>query len=497
MTIGGINPLKITNVSPAANDQADARLEKRPLGKTEAAVDILGKNTLVSEVKPGENKATDSYQDLLPPTDLERAALQSSANIIPDAIVIAKEDVQQMKTSSIHDKFDSNLPAMTTNDALNCVVSSRKFILEQKEEYRKLLGTLPTPMALDIFEILEQGGKLEKCSGGLGGVYFLSNSAGKKEYVIKPFDEVNGALNNGKNHASPFIKGADYTFENQEEIGVKSESFSEAPTGEKDINDETAIDGEEEEEENVSAYADDPGIHIYETAKNAQLAFTTAKLLEIPEATPETEIMIIEHQDFHDILDGIKDAGVDDIESKIPTSKEKVCTVQKYIPGCEDLGSILIKKAGSREKYEALSEADKLAMTPTFDPSQFEAVAILALVIGETDGNSGNLMSATMSSGAPGIFKIDNAASFPDHNQALTTGIIWAEHNYKEKISDKAVKIILNIKENEIVGHMRSLNKSEKSIQAFEERVELLKEMAPKNLSWAEMEEAFNGLLEK
>ncbi len=437
---------------------------KRPLREIEGKVHQEGEAVLLLEASPTETKAIDPPKELRSSTGEEKAALDKTGEVAATAVESVKHEAKAATLPSIHQKWlpsiRGHLETEGIEDVATRILGAREKIGKDKEMLRGLKGPSPTPMEQDVREKLKDG-RLKRVDGGCGGVYFLCNEKGRPEYVLKPGDEVNNGLNNGKKFASPYLEG------------------------------------------DVEIPENDAGIHVYETPQNAVLAYQTATILGIEGATPQTEVMILEHQDFHDILDDIaekEDPWIKGVEVAMPTTKEKVCTVQKFVEGCADIGRITLEKSEmTPEQLGNLTDEEQAKFIPAdIDHSHYEAIAILSYVTGEVDGNSGSFMCPEKNppeGKQRPLFKIDNAASFPDHNREITTGIEWSPHNFVKPISAEAKALIRNIDDDkiqQIKDQMKAYGKSDESIAALERRIKLLKEFGLKqDFTWADLDEAF------
>ncbi|MCC5832028.1 MAG: hypothetical protein JJU12_03175 [Chlamydiales bacterium] len=275
--------------------------------------------------------------------------------------------------------------------------------------------------------------------GGKGGVYYLQDKNGRRRFVLKPLDESNLAVNNGKKNGS-----------------ICFESGEGAPAN---------------------------GVHIYESVQNAELAYKVAEFLGFSEITPESEVMILEDDRFHDNLHHL-------LGEKTP--KEKVVLVQRYVEGCWDIGTLLCDKTKMQEEEiknlmkneEGIKKLESLKeeyMPKDFDQDLYEKLAIFLIVIGEKDGNAGNFI-ANKEEPKKGekrtIVKIDNSACFAENNEDIATGLEWFTHNYEQQLSEKTKDLIKNLATKESVEQikkmMESRGKSAESIKAFEKRIENL-----------------------
>lgn len=364
-----------------------------------------------------------------------------------------KGDEGESSPLSIHDKWASpqfkEIADSWSLDYVERVGEARTLIADIKSMYRKILSeSSPSPLQLQVMDLLNTG-TLVSVSGGKGGVYFLLDSKGLPKFVLKPGDESNLAINNNKMFASPFLDG-----------------------------------------EGISPVK---GICIYEAVQNAELSSFAAELFGLQDITPHTEVMIIEHPIFHDLLDGTSEYNTPrfkKLDEKTPASKEKVCSVQPFIKGCVDIGSLLCAKSNLepeeikrllKEKPEEYEILEKKHTPQDIDQGMYEKIAIFSFIIGEKDGNAGNLIcTEVIHEGIIRlIFKIDNSATFPETNEGLRTGLCWAVHNYSKELSLEARTFIQKIEEKQIEvlkNQMRLRGKSETSIKAMEERIKFLKE---------------------
>ncbi len=426
-----------TGGKPSPFEEKRAPPEKIQLTKedeeaSKVALQVLGG----SNPRPSERVEVETT--LRPPSDQERV------HFAPQDIASQAVSEVTSQEISIHDKWAN--PAFAKGRSLvDDIKRARGKIEEIKTIYRQVdAETPPTAMRENVHRLLKTG-TMRHVDGGKGGVYFLCDEEGKPKYVIKPNDEALLAIHNPKTLASPFLDEDD-------------------------------------------ACAPVQGVLIYEAAQNAELAYRAAGLFGLQEITPHTEIMILEHPFFHDILDGVQERS--ELEAAGAPVYEKVCTVQSFIEESVDIGSLLVEKMeltpeqikemleNEPEKYEEL----QLKHTPQdISQVQYEKVALLSLLIGEKDGNAGNLICSTaVKEGEPrAIQKIDNAASFPEDNEKLRSGLIWAIHNYRKSLSPETIKTIRNLDPASIQilkDLMIARGKSEASRAALDVRIAQLKE---------------------
>lgn len=432
----------------------------RPLNDEEFEVNQAVRHIFL-EHQDVEAKVVDVSVALPAPT-FEDAARFEPAEIPFQAISSVKEELEKEAPHSLHDKWI--VPAIKDVihenewDVMERISAARLKIDGIKQMYRSLQAGLPKTAMQTEVDMLLATGKMVIAEGGSGGVYFLCDSEGTPKYVIKPVDEALLTINNGKKKASPL--------------------FDEDGKG-----------------------APKEGIRIYEAVQNADLASKAAEIFKLSQATPNTEVMILEHPLFHDILDGTvekESREAKQLEEKMPTTREKVCSVQPFVSGFQDMGTFLATQGRVQSEYvkelfqkdrEAYKAFEAIHSPRDIDHAQYESIAIFSFLIGEKDGNAGNFMCAEgppMKEGKRLIYKIDNAASFPENNKDIVTGLSWVAYNYKFELSDKAKELIQNIDGSQIEQLktlMRERKKSEESILAFEQRVRFLKEWSTKTES--------------
>lgn len=311
-------------------------------------------------------------------------------------------------------------------DKLNSLKAEQSFIGSPEKE-------------LEVKELMKEGsiGKL----GGKSGVYSLSGVDGKPKFIIKPMDEEIMTLNNPKGYALPH-------------------SVVEVPCEAK------------------------PGIPTYSALTNGELGYLVAKELGVEDITPRCYVMALTSEQFADITDGMDENEKKELIEKggVP-DREKLCLVQEFIPNSIDLGEHIL--SSTKMDQEALmnlnsDEKDQVfkdTMKNEVDRTMYDKAALLCWVTGEKDGNAGNFLISELDSKTKlrSIYKIDCAASFPEHNQDLTSGLSWAGNNYDNELSDDLITMINKIDTDNIANLMVSRNKSDGAVNAMKGRVSDIK----------------------
>jgi hypothetical protein len=223
-------------------------------------------------------------------------------------------------------------------------------------------------------------------------------------------------------------------------------------------------------------------IPLYVTPQNEALACRIAEIAGISQATPYTFLDILECPLFHDLLDdcrGELEASNDPEDKKILdqvgklSSKTKLCSVQRYVSNVGDIMHVFDPTV-EPECYDP-------EFWNAFDHSSFEEVHLLLLLLGENDGNLGNFLCQKDENGTNSIIKIDNGLIFPTHNQSNTKRVeylnVLAKHPaMKQQVSEQLKQKIIAIDKEKIARAAKDFGR-EDGIQAFEERLSVLKEL--------------------
>lgn len=326
------------------------------------------------------------------------------------------------------------------------IYSAKKRLEFFKKEYEDFKTYSPNRTLTDSVEnILADGGHLKPVEGGKGGVYFLFNREGQPKFVVKPFDEDMLTINNPKKLAMPFC--------HEDGIGCPK-----------------------------------AGIPVYTGAENEALAGKIAEHLGISRCTVKSEMMVLTSETFHDFTDTAL-RGSEAEKNELfrlygEPDKEKLCIVQEFIPGHKEVGLMLLEGATMDQSQfmgledEKRKELERSILPESIDQEMFEEAGILALICGEADGNAGNYLIAKNpdpKTGLLSVVKIDNAASFTDDNQFISTGTSWLLKCNEKPLSEKARNFIRNIDSASIAKIMLSRGFRKSAIEAMKDRVMTMK----------------------
>lgn len=334
-----------------------------------------------------------------------------------------------------HYRFEDHIQNLSPQELKGQIGERRAEISQVKEAYRETLSKEPVAPGFEDVQDLIKTGSLQKIDGGNSGVYLLKDAEGQPRFIIKPYDECPSGLNNPKGLGSPHPS------------------------------------------------------KFYGEFINESLASSIAEKIGVADCTPKCTVMILEHQGFADITDDL--TSKKNKENYGFVDKEKLCSVQTFVPGCKDLQETLFTVDTFRD-FKKRSENNENPLVPPLpgvNHLMFEKVTILNLVCGEQDGNLGNfLISEKTDSGEErSIYKIDNGGCFPQNNEiqdaqgnvslALVLGVdYWLVENYESELSEKACNIIKDINISDISDLMRSQGKEELHVQAMESRVVAMKD---------------------
>lgn len=261
---------------------------------------------------------------------------------------------------------------------------------------------------------------------GASGSYLMINPEGEPLFVIKPMDEDIGGINNP-------------------------------------IWSSLALLAKEDIKERISNYR---------LPRIDMMAHLIAKIAGIEAATPEAVMMLVKDAQFYDFVGSLSD------EEKVLLDKEllyveneKLCSVQRFIPDAKNWYSAI-----QSLQQEGLTDEE---IKKRIDQEDFENANVLMWLTNEEDGHGGNLLGYVKKynqEGNPiwGIKKIDNGLCLGESNGNFSNALVYLP-NSQEPLSEKGKEIIRHLDEITIIEKMGVLE-LEKSIEAFQDRVRLLKE---------------------
>lgn len=270
----------------------------------------------------------------------------------------------------------------------------------------------------------EYRGPLISIQKGNGGAYLLLDESRDKYFVVKPVDEDIFCLNNRKRAASPF---------------------------------------------NDSEHRVCPAIPLYRSAQAEALSYEAACLMDMEAATPKTFMGIMFSADFFDLVD------------KAAAEREKLCSIQDYLEGTEDLCELV-------ERWIA-SEISEEEMESLIEQSDFEDLNIFIWTIFDNDGHADNLRAYPIGNGKYGLKKIDNGLAWPEKNSGLFNFLSLLP-NGNSPLSEKAKDKIRKIPIAEIIERLHTYE-MDACVDAYVERMDLLKQWIEEELSIAQINHRF------
>lgn len=309
----------------------------------------------------------------------------------------------------------------------------REEIKEQKEHWQDKIQVLYSGADAQFFSAVDKmlqdvsQKQFLRVEEGAGAAIFLRDKQNYPRFVIKAVDEDILCLNNCKLYGSPFI-GNKYRVRDH--------------------------------------------IPLYRSAQTDAVCYQVAKVLTIEEVTPKTVIAIVSSDKFYDLSDMLYgDEKLEFIKEAGSKDKEKLVSVQEYVPHSEDLYAVCERAVGLTDRE----------LTAMFDQGDFEKANIFVWTTYDNDGHAGNYrvyVKGFSAQGKPiyGIKKVDNGLSFPEKNSNFIN-YLPVLPNGDLPLSPDARKILKEMPVDTICSLLETYEMSS-CIEAFKERAEVLKILA-------------------
>ncbi len=270
-------------------------------------------------------------------------------------------------------------------------------------------------------------GRLQLIEEGISGSYFLLDDSGTPRFVVKPIDEDGGCLNNRKGLATPFT---------------------------------------------MSPFRD--AISLYRSSLRESLAYQIASAIGVAGIAPKTALAILESGQFFDLSDQVASKEIRHYFEKLGLAdKEKLCSIQEYIPRTVPLFEALQSLQTSGLSDEEIADR--------FDQDDIEDANILLWTIYDTDGHGGNFLvypkgADELGNERLGLKKIDNGLAFPDENRFLRNALADIP-NAKRPLSEagRAKIAAIDIDALAALAEAHSLGSA---VSALRQRIAILKELA-------------------
>lgn len=296
----------------------------------------------------------------------------------------------------------------------------REEIRAQREHWASFIKEQEGEFYKGIERVLAEG-KLVSNPSGAGSAYFLVDAEGVSHFVVKPVDEDIFCLNNRKEFGSIF---------NDVDHRVRED------------------------------------IPLYRSAQTDAFCWEIASLAGIEGATPKAVMGIIANEDFYDFNQWIH----------LPADREKLVSIQEFIPDSQDLIEVL------HSFYQEEPTDEELASH--FDQKEFEEVCLLLWLSLDTDAHGANFRSYVTridenEKKIYGIKKIDNGLSFPEKNSEYSNILAWMP-NAIAPVSEDLKNKIANLPMEQILKRMDDYELTGCK-EAFKERIEILKELASRD----------------
>lgn len=317
-------------------------------------------------------------------------------------------------------------------------------VLQLIEMRREEIRSLKEKLSQNYSSIDRAEEKLIPAPEGEGSAYFLFDIQGAASYVVKPLDEEIFCINNPKGHSTPFVS---------EEYRLR------------------------------------PYIPPYTSAFNEVLSYETARIAGIENSVPHTHLEILTHPSFNDISDKIDPKLEPWNILKKDVDREKICSVQEFVPDAISLSSLV-------KKWLSEGATDEEILN-SIDMASYEDALILTWLTFDNDAHSANFLAYPLlhSENKPlfGLKKIDNSLTFPEHNRDMFNFLLALPHA-KMPLSERAKKIIAEISIQEISDALCSLQRKD-AAPAFLKRIEELKTQSQSSATIEEIHQSFKRSL--
>lgn len=268
---------------------------------------------------------------------------------------------------------------------------------------------------------------LSPIQDGISGSYFLKDKSGQIRFVVKPLDEDIGCIHNPKGFATPFK-----TSPIRNNMSLYSSAFREAAA--------------------------------------SQFARTAG----ISSIAPCTVLAILQSDRFHTLGDDVSLTEIARFKERCgEADREKLCSVQEYIPNSKKLGEAL-------QEFQAAGLLDE-EIAARIDASDFEEANLLIWLTYDTDAHAGNFLVYpkridAIGNEILGIKKIDNGLAFPEKNQQLRNHLAFLP-NASQTLSASLKEKIASLDANRFDELLRYHN-LDASAPALAQRIGKLKELA-------------------
>lgn len=268
--------------------------------------------------------------------------------------------------------------------------------------------------------------RLSPIEDGISGSYFLKDPSGRIRFVVKPLDEDIGCIHNPKGFATPFK-----TSPVRDNMSLYSSAFREAA---------------------ASQFAQTAGISSI---------------------APRTVLAILQSDRFHTLGDDVSLTEIARYKEQCgEADREKLCSVQEYIPNSKTLGEAL-------QEFQAAGLLDE-EIAARIDSTDFEEANLLIWLTYDTDAHSGNFLVYPkridgIGNEILGIKKIDNGLAFPEKNRQLRNHLAYLP-NASQPLSSSLKEKIVSLDAGRLEELLRYHN-LEASAPALSQRVAKLKEL--------------------
>lgn len=285
-----------------------------------------------------------------------------------------------------------------------------------------------------------QTGILKRLNDGSGAAHLLSDETGTPRFILKPLDGEILCLNNTKHYGNPL---------------------------------------------NEARFRARPHIPLYHSVQTDALVYACASCIGISSIAPKTIIDVITSDVFYDLSERLEGAAQEEFFILAgPADRERLCSVQEYIPHSQEFTAWYRHALSQGLSHEHIAGL--------VSQEDFESIHLLIWIIYDNDAHPGNLRVIAQEDGHVRLMKVDNTLSFPEKNTHLLNTLSLLP-NVHEKLSLRAQELVASLPVDAMVELLEHYE-MQYAIPAFLERIQLLQDLAQRDLTLREVNECMAHL---
>ncbi len=283
-----------------------------------------------------------------------------------------------------------------------------------------------------------QTGILKRLSDGSGAAHVLSDEMGTPRFILKPLDEEILCLNNTKYYGNPL---------------------------------------------NETRFRARAHIPLYHSVQTDALVYACASRIGISSIAPKTVMEIIASDIFYDLSEQLEGRAQEEFFLVAgPADRERLCSVQEYIPHSEEFTTWYRQALSQGFSHEHIAGL--------ISQEDFENIHLLIWIIYDNDAHPANIRVIEQEDGHVRLMKVDNTLSFPEKNTHLLNTLSLLP-NAHEKLSLPAQELVASLPVDPMVELLEHYE-MQYAVPAFLERIRLLQDLAKRDLTLREI----NDLME-